>query len=472
VVKNPPSISAFEIADLLPARRRLGFDPTVTYDLNLAILIHCQSGNLLRIQCMQKCGVFHAEGLRVHLTIISSPGDFQYVEEIVSGWEIEADVSFLEMPSKEPIPKINGYYLWLMTAGPTARWHGRVDDDSITDLKMAVQDLDSRFRVAAVHVATSAMSWQENSPVFVPYLKERGITLPSVHTEFESSFTSHRGMQEIFSNEVARDMIIETARLFTSPGDRALAFAAHLARVPVADNPRSHWHFSPEQLSCFGGHFYHIHYVPWEQNGIVKTVRAFIAPPGESIHQFSAKKLTEHPLHLQIGWESSIVMTLHTEGIIIGGEEALLTEWKFQNDTLKFFSKDGIVLISFETFVSEGTEVIFQGYGVFFDKPVVGRLLTEQEIPSTASHEVAGNYCYLRLGYDVREITLAKNGKITTGAAGCERTWQHHSREGAEVLEIHGDVGRTCEMTKGEDGLWRGAWEVWEKMAVVLIPTV
>jgi hypothetical protein len=254
---------------MVPLHVRIGFRPGARYDLNLAILTHAGEENLRRIACMKRWGVLNPGEYKVHLTLIVNPGDFEKFEWMAAGWSVTEDVSIIEMPRGEPIPKINGYYLWLMNSSFSARWHGRVDDDSMTDVAAMMDYLDRDFGDSPVHVAGGPMTLHEHEPLFVPLLLEHGIFLPEGGTEYESSFTSDAGMCEVFSHRRGRWLIEESGRRFLTPGDRALAFAAHVAGVRVVQNAHSLYWYDPAGFSLFGGDVYHIHYVPWHDDGLV-----------------------------------------------------------------------------------------------------------------------------------------------------------------------------------------------------------
>ncbi|GAA5120648.1 hypothetical protein JIN84_05850 [Luteolibacter yonseiensis] len=259
-------------ARMVPLNVRRGFSPGARYDLNLAVLTHCAERNMNRISCMKRWGVLNVGGRRVHITLIVNPGDFGHAEEIAAGWREVGEVSVLEMPCAEPIPKINGYYLWLLGADFTARWHGRVDDDSVTDVAAMLGYLDGEFGVEPVHVAGGPVSRHENEPLFVPFLLEHGIFIDDTRTEYESSFTSEMGMRVIFSHGRGRWLIEESGRRFSRPGDRALAFAAHVSGVRVVENAHSIYWFELVRLPVFGGDVYHMHYVPWHDGEVTRRL--------------------------------------------------------------------------------------------------------------------------------------------------------------------------------------------------------
>lgn len=354
---------------LLPTRVRIGFKRTAVYDINLAILTHCKDGDISRMLSMKQCGALNAKSLRVHISIIGSPGDFHYADALCNGWNPVFDVSMIEMSSRHPVPKINGYYLWLMKSGPQARWHGRVDDDSLTDLAATVEYLDQRFGDYPVHASTYPLIGIEASPHFAKYLEKRKINFPEKIREYESSFTSRHGMEQIFSNPKAYQMIMETGTTFDDPGDCALAIAAHISGVLVVPNPKSHSQFYPDRFSLFGGDLHHIHYVPWKDAEICATLSALTSDFQEDLKSECIEKLFDRPLCYHRGFRAVALLTLRPDGTIIGGENESVVRWDFSSSTLYLLSNSEQVIASFNLSSNLNNELIMKGFGLRDDKP-------------------------------------------------------------------------------------------------------
>lgn len=463
---------------LMPVRAKIGFRSDVRYDINLAVLTHCAGRDLHRVHCMKKYGVVNPGELKVHITLLVSPGDFDFVEDLYQDWIATADVSVLEMPLRFPIPKINGYYLWLMEQGPVARWHGRVDDDSITDLTEALRYLDSRFGDAEVHVATGPLTMNEHEPLFVPYLLERGIYPAKAFTEWESSFTSAAAMARIFSNENARSMIVETATLFRTPGDRALAFAAHISGVAVVENHASRWGFEFGRLTLLGGDLHHIHYVPWGNPEILRMIAAFFAVAELDLGEIEVQEVIGLPVCLDSASRASALVTLTPDGELIGGEDMGVERWDFESGMLRLLSMSGDEVVSFGQFTRGQSGLIFQGRGADGQTAYVMRQ-PEIQFPNDkdtlspegdpeASFPRYGRY--FRLGHDSRLMYFSSDGGIGAGQAAFERRWRMVKDSGNPVVNIEGDAGVTCSLERHEDGIWRGRWTFAEKMPVAVIP--
>jgi hypothetical protein len=468
------------VENILPTKVFPNYGENVVYDINIAVLIHCAGGDLSRVKCMQQLGLLNPGNLKVHITLIGSPGDAQYLDELRRHWVATAEVTILEMGSRHPVPKIHGYYFWLLEIGPRARWHARVDDDSITDIAAAVDFLDRTFGDAPVHVATGPVIPQEHQAIFVPFLLEKGIFLEQVHTEWESSFTTASGMSKIFSDLRTHDMLVETGNLFTAPGDRTLALAAHLAGVPVIENPRSRWNFEVDRLTFFGGDLHHVHYVPWHNPDIVTAMAMFLAPARSGVDQSVIDQILGSPLHLYIRPRSVSIVTLLPGGKLVGATEAAASDWEFQDGELIFKAPDGDPVLRFTALVSEAAHLGIRGeclrtgatWALGTSLPLVSRSSPRQrgaqESPLFLGPPERAHY--VRLGHDRKVLSFSKDGTVEEGAGPHEKRWRLRRHRFETVFEIMGDSGVTCTLSEHEDGIWRGQWNLEDAMPVAVIP--
>jgi hypothetical protein len=86
--------------------------------------------------------------------------------------------------------------------------------------------------------------------------------------------------------------------------------------------------------------------------------------------------------------------------------------------------------------------------------------------------EMIGTRCfeYVRVGYDRRIMEFLPRCRLGGGRARMELTWHLLQRDGRVILAIAGEEGITCTLGRGDDGVWRGHWLVYEKMPVELLP--
>jgi glycosyltransferase involved in cell wall biosynthesis len=78
---------------------------------------------------------------------------------------------------------------------------------------------------------------------------------------------------------------------------------------------------------------------------------------------------------------------------------------------------------------------------------------------------------YCRVGFDKRQMTFLRDGRVGDGAGGCEVFWDVKAGKGGQLfLEISSGCEITCRLGRRSDGTWRGRWIHHEKMAIVLSP--
>jgi hypothetical protein len=91
-------------------------------------------------------------------------------------------------------------------------------------------------------------------------------------------------------------------------------------------------------------------------------------------------------------------------------------------------------------------------------------------IRRVAKELVGARFDYRRVGHDQRPMGFLDHGLIGEGSAGCEVYWNLESKNGKVVLQIFSEDLLTCELSAGEDGIWRGRWTRFEQMPVELVP--
>lgn len=85
----------------------------------------------------------------------------------------------------------------------------------------------------------------------------------------------------------------------------------------------------------------------------------------------------------------------------------------------------------------------------------------------------AGEYIYMRVGYDLRRMVLGESGAVTHGATGIEKVWWHvAATDGSKgLLCIGAKLGDPiCSLSRSGDGVWRGDWTKHERMPIQLVP--
>lgn len=263
------SLHDFSVRQQFPTLR-----PNAEYDLTVAVLVHCSEKYRGRAEAFLRGGLVNVGKHRVHVVYLGSIGDERFAAKFYEECDGRCSFTFLEMSSSCPVPKINGYYLWMLGRKLDSRWYVRVDDDSVTDVTALLRDLDPSptQRVEPVHYMTHPMNGE---PTFERFLNERNIRLTSILREYESSVTSHAAMLALQNNAIAVDFLRDTAAHIAAPGDVALALALQMCSVRLANNPNATKDRRQDSFSLLGGKFHHIHYVDWNDPFLVHFI-AFI----------------------------------------------------------------------------------------------------------------------------------------------------------------------------------------------------
>jgi hypothetical protein len=78
---------------------------------------------------------------------------------------------------------------------------------------------------------------------------------------------------------------------------------------------------------------------------------------------------------------------------------------------------------------------------------------------------------YRRVGFDTRDMEFLPHGRIGRGRAACEEAWYVEALGDDSIwLCIFGRDEETCRLRLEGDGVWRGRWNIHERMAVELEP--
>jgi hypothetical protein len=95
----------------------------------------------------------------------------------------------------------------------------------------------------------------------------------------------------------------------------------------------------------------------------------------------------------------------------------------------------------------------------------------KSDLERRASLDVVGRtFEYHRVGFESRALELLQDGTIGLGAAGCEQFWDLIERDGVVHLVISSERQTTCRLIQGADKIWRGRWEIQQKMPVEITP--
>ncbi len=90
------------------------------------------------------------------------------------------------------------------------------------------------------------------------------------------------------------------------------------------------------------------------------------------------------------------------------------------------------------------------------------------ELRLTARALASNAWNYHRVGHDCRVLRLRPDGLVGKGGAEQEIYWHLRESPSGPVLEFFSATARTCRLQRENDGVWRGRWEVYERLPVEL----
>lgn len=337
--------------DISVLSEKRGYEAAVVYDLNVIVLIHYADRFKRRVGWFKQLGLINLRIHRVHVTVLASAGDGAYLDEIMHGWE-KVSVSFIEMASAQPIPKINGFYLWLAQSDLKARWHLRVDDDSVSDVNGLLNHAEQRYHNIPIHLMASPGSIEIGPPIFGDFLAKNGIPIPSMLHEYEASLTSAAAFEVVFSNKRAMTFLEDTGRSFAGPGDRALAFAMHLSNSPTAACPVMTKDFNRNDMAIYGGNLSHIHYVDWDNVPFTGMLTALVHGHRRKLVEEDIEKIVGKTMNFGRGIGFHITtLVLLPSGAIRGGSNANETYWARDLGNISFSRPDGFLTSIFTSVI-------------------------------------------------------------------------------------------------------------------------
>jgi hypothetical protein len=333
----------------------------IAYDLNVIVLIHYSGKYRHRVDFFKRFGLHSFAEFAVHVTLVASEGDGVHSSELLHGWPNGVDVTLLEMSSDCPAPKLTGCYFWLRDARICAKWHLRVDDDSITDIAFLLQYAETHYAERAIHLMTDPHP-QEPEPLFSPILAAYGSNNVSTRHEYESSLTSGCAFENIWNNECAVSFLAEAGQMFSGPGDRTLAMAIHLAGIEAEACPIMSKDFRQAEMSIADGPYAHVHYVNWQDSLFVKHLRTFICGQRKPLNGLHTELITGRalPFGRCVGFHLAGLI-LHRDGRISGSGHPNETSWSIAEGKLLFRDPDGAVTTAFSTELRCNDECLLLG---------------------------------------------------------------------------------------------------------------
>ena len=246
-------------------------DPSELYDIEVLLPVHPVGHWLDRMNAFRHFGLLGGEQLRVRLVLLCGTHQLDAALHDPQTWPDVKSVAIVNGVYDHPAAKIYDYYANIMpTQQLQARWYLRVDDDSLTDVRLLVEHLDATLDWRdTLHLAGMLNTGigAEHQEIVRDLGADhflRGAGHCQIYHECEASLTSHGAMTRVLDHELAREFLRRVALLPGGYGDICLSIAARLAGMPIAQVPFMTAHCELDDFATFhasGDGFFHIHYM-------------------------------------------------------------------------------------------------------------------------------------------------------------------------------------------------------------------
>lgn len=330
------------------------------YDLEIILPVSKRDKYGLRLKDFKKIGLLNIKDKKIILKLLigtEPPSDF------CERWLEDFDVVTVSGPSNFAAAKIYHYYSSLKPNHyKTARWFGRIDDDSITDVSGLIDNLDLEFDHTANHYAVTCLCADQHHEE-IELLKDSKYNRwvapgakPILH-EWEACFLSQATMKSILSNQDAIKFIENRSKISHGVGDFSLAIAARMCKIFPAEASfltEKHW---VHRFSLFGGDINHLHYLSHDCNE--KHFNMFKKIMLNEIHddfEFASKVGDkEYMFFRHIRGESQFISTLKLKlnGVITGIDSYNEAFWRVKGENIVFLTENFETSSIFDVFKSD-----------------------------------------------------------------------------------------------------------------------
>lgn len=221
----------------------------------------------IRLLDFKKWGLINHDNYQIKLIFATSRDNIaDYLKE---DWPENIEVDILQTPYKQVAQRIHHYYSQYIKPN-TAKWYLRVDEDSITDIKGLMNNLESLFdHERDYHIVGELL--QDMDPAERQIFKSLGYDwwhngAMSLGHEYEVSVTSNRAIERIFSNPKSLKFFNTRKEIASGAGDHGLAYCARMEKIYCQQVRFLTKEPKLTKFSLFGGVLNHIHYVSRDTN--------------------------------------------------------------------------------------------------------------------------------------------------------------------------------------------------------------
>lgn len=212
-----------------------------------------------RLQDFKKYGIWNVDDYKIRLVFGTNKGN--KAEWLLEGWNKNIDAVLFPTPYKHVAQRTYHYYDVFLDPN-NALWYSRIDEDSMTDIRSVMSNLDLYFDPERDYHICGPCTGDVHD-VDVKILSSMGLRHvfhPLSSHEHEISITSHTAMKKIMNNPLSKKYFTMRKLFAEGYGDQGLALAARINKIYITP---TFWLEHKPWLDCFsgfGGHLSHIHW--------------------------------------------------------------------------------------------------------------------------------------------------------------------------------------------------------------------
>lgn len=292
----------------------------------------------------QKHGFFNIDG-NIHLTLVCGPDESPELD----GWHPSIKVDVIKHENNHVASKVAAYYLQLAKKPPVdARWYLKVDDDSITDIKSLLKNLDAEYSWDLPEYVCCGLNnnldWIEFD-VLKKYNLMRWVSNPraKIWHEWECCALSNSYVKKMNRQDIV-DLWQFRASFQQGSSDQTMGIVAKILRIVPSDA----YFMSKDAILChstaFGGTLSHVHDIAPDRNAHFLKMYKQSLYYNEALDQWRMKNGSHFEfIAFREGREIPLSkLEFLANGKIIGGHahnEALWSD--FFAPTIEFFTAEG-----------------------------------------------------------------------------------------------------------------------------------
>lgn len=228
-----------------------------------------------RIDFIRDYGIQNYKNTKFKVTLLAGSEDIKINPK---DWPFEVEV--IAGKYSHPAPKIYSYFAdYPKENVENYRWIAKIDDDAVTDIDGLVMMLDRDYDYRKDYYVCTDIAPPYGAPYYFEYRKilielgyghwmcrqnSKSDKVDLVH-EIEGCIMSQSCLRNILNNSDAIQLLKKSDTEHGGFGDHCLAFCARMCKIYPTDSPfLTRWP-CVDELSIFGGRYFHVHHVSPDQ---------------------------------------------------------------------------------------------------------------------------------------------------------------------------------------------------------------